>query len=172
MRRILVIGSGGAGKTTFSLALSEAMGIPVVHLDTLYWKPGWVASESDEWRQIVSAEIQKSEWIMDGNYGSTLERRCEAADAIIFLDTPRLVCLWRLILRRIRYRGVSRPSMTPNCPERISFEFLWWVATYGWRRRPGILALLDRCRVTKQVFIFRTKIDVDRFLEELGSSAS
>lgn len=164
MKRILIIGSGGSGKTTFAKELAERTGLPLIHLDQLFWSPGWVPTPDEEWDALIQRLIAQDQWIMDGNYGRTLPMRFAAADTIIFLDLPRLVCTWRIIARSVRYFGRSRPDVAPGCPERLSWEFLVWVWTYPSRRRPDILRRLESVRVEKQVVVLRSVREVERFL--------
>jgi adenylate kinase family enzyme len=89
MRRIMVIGSGGAGKSIFSRRLGDVLGIEVIHLDRLHWKPGWAETPKGEWAELVGQLVRGDEWIIDGNYGGTLEVRLGACDTVIFLDLPR-----------------------------------------------------------------------------------
>ena len=96
MRRVLVIGSCGAGKSTFSRRLHKLTGLPLLHLDRHYWKPGWVESEVDEWKAKVEELIAGDEWIIDGNYGGTMEMRMRRADTVIWLDLPRYLCTYRV----------------------------------------------------------------------------
>ena len=168
MERILIIGSGGSGKTTFAKELAKRTGLPLIHLDQLFWSPGWVPMPDEEWDALIQRLIAQDQWIMDGNYGRTLPMRFAAADTIIFLDLPRLVCTWRIIARSFRYFGRSRPDVAPGCPERLSWEFLVWVWTYPSRRRPDILRRLDSLRAEKQVIILRSARDVDRFLATIA----
>src|SRR3982751_1716212 len=99
MKKILVIGSGGAGKSTFAQRLGAILKLEVIHLDSLYWSSGWVEMPKDEWRTMVDELLKKDSWIMDGNYGGTLDIRLEAADTVVFLDISRLICLWRILKR-------------------------------------------------------------------------
>jgi adenylate kinase family enzyme len=167
MRRVLVIGSGGAGKTTLAVRIAARTGLPLIHLDSLYWRPGWIPTPTDEWERTIAELVQRPLWIMDGNYGGTLEPRLAAADCVVFLDVPRLRCLWRLLKRRVRHAGRSRPSVAPGCPERLTAEFLRWVWTYPTRRRPGILARLDELRGDKAIAILRKPADVEHFANGL-----
>jgi adenylate kinase family enzyme len=75
MRRVLVIGSGGAGKSTFATRLAQLTGLPLFHLDALYWKPGWVETPKEVWSRTMGQLIAGARWVMDGNYGGTLEQR-------------------------------------------------------------------------------------------------
>ena len=167
MQRILVIGPGGAGKTSLSTRLGEVLGLPVIHLDALYWHPGWRATPPAEWTRVVEEAAADAAWIMDGNYGGTLERRIARADTIVFLDLPRLTCVRRVLWRRVRYAGRSRPSLPPGCTERIPAEFLRWIWTYGERRRPQILALLAHVRREKTVVVLRTPRQVRAWVRRL-----
>src|SRR5687767_5604500 len=144
LKRVLIIGSGGSGKTTVARELAARTGLPLVHLDQLFWHPGWVPTPDDEWDALIQRLIAQEQWIMDGNYGRTLSVRLAAADTIIFLDLPRLVCTWRIIVRRFRHFGRSRPDVAPGCPERLTWEFVNWVWTYPARRRPDVLRRLQQ----------------------------
>jgi adenylate kinase family enzyme len=165
----MVIGSGGAGKSTFARCLAELTGLPLVHLDALYWRPGWQPTTDANWDRVVEELVARDSWILDGNYGRTLPRRVAASDTIIFLDLPRLVCMWRLLRRRLQYRRQRRPELPTGCEEKLSWEFLYWVWTYPTRRRPGILRQLAAVRDQKRVVILRTRGDVDRFLATVSS---
>lgn len=167
MQRVLVIGSGGAGKTTFSAALAQATGLPLINLDALYWRPGWVEPSRADWAETVETLIAQSRWIMDGNYGGTMERRLEACDTVVFLDLPRWLCTWRVLKRWARYFGRSRPEMPEGCPERISLQFLLWVWRYPDERRPGILARLAQLEGGergRRVIVLRSRREVAEFL--------
>jgi adenylate kinase family enzyme len=164
MRRILVIGPGGAGKTTLALRLGERLALPVVHLDALYWRAGWTKAPDDEWTVEVARLVRGDAWVMDGNYSGTLDLRIPAADTIIFLDFPRLVCLWRIMKRRIRFHGRSRPDIHPECRERLTWEFVEWVWTYRSRRRAGVLDRLRSVAAEKRVVVLRSAEETERFV--------
>jgi adenylate kinase family enzyme len=167
MRRVLVIGSGGAGKSTFARRLGERAGLPVIHLDRHFWHPGWVETPKDEWRRRVEELCAGESWVMDGNYSGTLEVRLAACDTVIFLDLPRAVCLWRVLKRVLTYREGSRHDMAEGCHERVDLKFLYWVWTYPKRRRARILALLNDVNGQKQVVRLRSSDEVERFLAEV-----
>jgi len=167
MHRVLVIGAGGSGKTTLARRIAEATGLPLVHLDSLYWRPGWEPTPREEWNARVAEVARRPEWVMDGNYGGTLDVRIEAADTIVFLDWPRPSCLWRVIKRRLEFAGRSRPSLPEGCPERLSFEFLRWVWDDPTHRRPGILERWSRVRDEKSVAVLRNRAQVEAFVAGL-----
>src|SRR6516165_4905489 len=96
MKKVLVIGSGGAGKSIFARHLGTLLNLDVIHRDALYWHPGWVQTPSAEWRQVIAELLRRDAWIIDGNYSSTLALRLAACDTVIFIDIARLICLWRV----------------------------------------------------------------------------
>jgi adenylate kinase family enzyme len=165
MQRILVIGSGGSGKSTFSVRLGRLLRIPVIHLDTLYWSPGWVEPDKTDWARTVRQVIEQDSWILDGNYSGTLAERIEACDTVIFLDIVRLVCVWRVLKRAISHRGRTRPDMSAGCPERLNLAFLLWIWNYPIRSRRKVLELLNGARATKNLVHLRTRKDVELFIE-------
>jgi adenylate kinase family enzyme len=89
MKRVLVLGSGGAGKSTFARRLGDLLNIEVKHLDKFYWRSGWTEPAKDEWLKIVNELTRGDSWIIDGNYGGTIEARLERCDTVVFLDMPR-----------------------------------------------------------------------------------
>jgi len=164
MQRVLVVGSGGSGKSTLSTRLGTSLGLPVIHLDSLYWSPGWIEADKAQWTETVRKVIGQKAWILDGNYSGTLAERIEACDTVVFLDLPRLVCLWRVLRRVARYRGKTRPDMPEGCPERFDIEFLLWIWNYPTRTRRKVLSLLETYRTTRTVIHLRTRGDVERFV--------
>ncbi|WP_234447638.1 P-loop NTPase family protein [Viridibacillus soli] len=110
-KRVLIIGSGGAGKSTLSRTLSELSGLPLIHLDAMYWKPGWQKSDKTDFKARLQVELEKPAWIIDGNFDSTLDMRAKYADLIIFLDFSNKLCTYRVLKRTIQYRGRTRPDM-------------------------------------------------------------
>src|SRR6185312_15962095 len=135
MERVAIVGVGGAGKSTLAVALGTRTGLPVVHLDRLFWKPGWRASEREE---LVAAQERAlpvgGRWIADGNYGGTMPFRLARADTIVFLDLSPSRCLARVLSRAWRSRGRVRADMSEGCPERFwdpsYLAFLWYVLRY------------------------------------------
>jgi adenylate kinase family enzyme len=133
-RRVLVTGMAGSGKSTFSRSLAAKTGLPVIHLDLHFWKPGWVAPSELEWREKQSGLLAGDAWIADGNYHETLDLRLERADTVVFLDTPWWVCAGRAFLR-----GVRKPvgEMPEGCDDsawrRLRDE--WRLVVVIWRKR-------------------------------------
>ena len=133
--RILVLGPCGAGKSTLAVRLGAALGLPVIHLDKEYWRPGWVEPEPEQWLPRIEALIARPRWIMDGNFGGTLGRRLERAQLVVNLDYPRSVFFPRLVWRVLSQYGRTRADMAPGCVERFDLEFL----RYTWRYRIDVL---------------------------------
>ncbi len=167
MNKIAVIGCGGAGKSTFSRKLEEILDISVYHLDVLYWKPGWVETPQNQWDDIIRNLVVKQQWIIDGNYGRTLDIRLENADTIIFLNMPTYLCLYRILKRRFMYHGKSRPDMNEGCPEQLNWDFIRWVWNYNKNERPEILKKLKRYSSQNNVIIFNNSSEIDKFICDL-----
>ncbi|MGI9049169.1 MAG: AAA family ATPase [Rubrobacteraceae bacterium] len=139
----------------------------MIHLDQFYWRPGWRETPSDEWDGIVRGLIGRESWIMDGNYGGTLDIRLEAAEAVIFLDFPRTLCIRRVMARRLRYARRIRLDMASGCPEHLTFKFLKYLWRYPVEQRPGILEKLERRSDDKIVQILRSPEQVHEFVAGL-----
>jgi adenylate kinase family enzyme len=162
--KIMIIGCGGSGKSTLARKLHRITGLPLIHLDRLYWQPGWVEPTKEDWRKIMEEQTDRPAWIMDGNYGGTMDIRLEKADLIIFMDRSRWLCLYRILKRQLQYIGRTRPDMTEGCVERVSWEFVQYVYRYNDTRRPGILEKLEGYEKEKQVFILKNENQIKRFL--------
>ncbi|AOL94802.1 AAA family ATPase [Porphyrobacter sp. LM 6] len=131
MKRVIIIGPCGSGKSTLARELAPRMGLPLVHMDQLGWQAGWVETAKDELHARLADAVAQEEWLIEGNYGSTLAPRLERADTVIYLDFPIWLCLWRLIRRVTTLRGQSRPDMPEGCPERFDLAFFWYVMTWN-----------------------------------------
>ena len=136
MRRVLVIGPCGAGKSTLARELAPLMRLPLVHMDQLGWQAGWVETEKAELHARLAEVVAQDAWLIEGNYGSTLAPRLARADTVIYLDFPIRLCLWRLAKRIITHRGRSRPDMPEGCPERFDAAFFWYVM--NWNTGPRV----------------------------------
>lgn len=169
MKRVVVIGSGGSGKSTFAKQLSERTGIDVIHLDREYWRPNWEKTPVDEWEAKVAEMTSKDSWIMDGNFGGTRKMRMQACDTVIFLDLPRYVCIYRILKRTVLYYGKTRPDMADGCKERLDLEFFLWVWNYPNRGRRRIISELEGCS-EKNVIVLRSRTAASKFLESVNEN--
>ena len=166
MERILIIGCGGAGKSTLARKLGEKLGIPVVHLDKLFWKPGWVESAPEEIDAKIMEELRKPKWIMDGNFNRTLPQRVKYCDTIIYLDFSRTACLMGVVKRILTTYGTVRPDMGEGCPERFDLEFLKWVWNYNKNKRERNYRLLNEAEGVETI-VLKNRRMVKRFLASL-----
>ncbi|MFC8849343.1 MULTISPECIES: AAA family ATPase [unclassified Micromonospora] len=164
MRRILVVGSSGAGKSTLARAVARRLDLPLVHLDRHYWRPGWVAPDRAVWRTTVAALAAEPAWVMDGNYGSTLDLRLPRADLLVLVDLPWPLCLARVVRRRWARRSSGRPDLPPGCPERLDLDFLGYVARYPRRSRPRVFAAVAGHAPELPVVRLRSRAQVRRWL--------
>ena len=164
MKRILIIGSPGSGKSTLARKLSEKLGIPCVYLDRLFWKADWVQTPRDEFDKILKEELEKDCWIIDGNYKRTLEMRLKYADTVIWLDYPRIICLWRVWNRQ----GKPRPDMTENCIEKKDqafFEFLKYIWTFKKEQNNKIETFLQKSNA--KIMIIHNNKELRKFIDTL-----
>lgn len=172
MKRVLIIGAGGAGKTTLARRLAAHLQLPLIHLDEHHWRAGWNPMPPDEWRVRVRELIAADAWIMDGNYGGTLDLRLAACDTVLFLDFPRHVCLWRVLRRRMWRSSRARAELPPGCPERVTLSFLVWVWTYPTRRREGIMRRLTVLGQEKCIRVLRSAHEVEQFMNEISMTST
>lgn len=170
MQKVVIVGCGGAGKSTLARQLGERLNLPVVHLDALFWEPGWQMISKAEEQVKLDNILGRPAWIIDGNYGSSMAVRFAAADTLIFLDFPTRICLWRVIKRYLKYRGTSRPDMSEGCPEKLDLRFLGWILGYRSFTRPQVLKKIEAFAPDCTVHILRTPAAVSAFLAGLSTT--
>jgi adenylate kinase family enzyme len=163
MKRVVVIGSSGAGKSTFARRLGEKTELEVIHLDKLYWKPNWVEPEKGEWEKSLKNILKRDTWIIDGNFGGTIEMRIEACDTVIFFDLPRTVCVYRILKRVAFSYRKTRPDMAEGCREKFDWEFIKWIWNYPKRSKPKVEALLERFKNEKTIIRLKSKKEIENF---------
>ena len=166
MERIIIIGCGGAGKSTLARKLGEVLDLPVVHLDKLFWKPGWVETTAEEFDALLAQELAKDQWIMDGNFNRTMPERMKRCDTIIYLDFSRCACLLGVLKRVITTYGKVRPDMGEGCPERIDLEFLKWVWNFNKNKRESYYKLLNEAENVETI-VLKNRRAVKLFLKSL-----
>lgn len=171
-KRILIIGCCGAGKSTFARKLHQQLGLELIHLDQLYWQPNWIEPDKKTWHKILNKVIQKEEWIMDGNYGSSMDLRINRADTIVYLDYPTRVCFFRVLKRIWKHHGQVRPDMPAGCKERFDLNFLHYVLVFNLIRRKAILDKLAKATPTKTVVYFKNDQEANHFLSKLDPLSS
>ncbi|MBR4864954.1 MAG: topology modulation protein [Oscillospiraceae bacterium] len=168
MERILVIGNAGSGKSTFSKALAEKTGLPLVHLDKLWWRGNWEQTTREEFDLLLQEALEQPRWIIDGNFSRTLPHRLQYCDRVFFFDLPPWVCLWGATRRIFQHYGHTRPDMGGNCPERFDKQKLSLyrgILTYNRKHRKKYYQLLEESGVA--LTVFRSRKEADRFLENI-----
>ncbi len=169
MQRVLIIGCSGSGKSTLARRLQERTGLPAIHLDQEYFGPDWKEPKPEDWAETVTGLAARERWLMDGNFSGTFPIRMPRADTVIYLDQPTWRCLWRVIMRTVRFYGKVRPGSAPGCRERFDRHFLHYVAVYNITRRPGILAAIAKQREAgKTVYHLRKQKGIDTLLRSVG----
>jgi len=168
MRRIIVVGSQGSGKTTLALKLGGKLGLPVIHLDVLYWRPGWKPSETASFRLRVSEAIAGEAWVVDGSFsGLAFDLTLARAEQLVVIDRPRWLCQWRILRRSAFDRDAMRPDLPEGCPEQFDLKLMREAWRYNVERAPVIEA--ERALYGPDVPVVRLKSDRDiaGFLEAL-----
>ncbi len=159
MKRVIIIGCPGGGKSTFARVLAEKTGLPLYHLDMMYWNADKTTVPKDEFRRRLGEVLEKDSWIIDGNYASTMEMRMEKCDTVFFLDMPLEVCLAGVEARR----GKPRPDM-PWVEEEADEEFIGFIKSFIAESRPKIVALLEKTN-GKTVVQFKNRDDITEYLK-------
>lgn len=166
MKRVLIIGSNGAGKSTFSYTLAEKTNLPLIHLDQLYWRNNWEVTPKEEFLSLVSAEAQKPCWIIEGNNIRSLEDRLQFADTIFWFEFPPALCVWNVLKRTFKYHGTVRPDMPDECVSRLNAGFLKDVWRFNKKNHAKICEKLAANK-NIQVVRFTNYKQVRAYLESL-----
>ncbi len=162
MKKVVVIGCPGSGKSTFSRELHKETGIPLYHLDMLKWNADKTTVSKEVFIERLQKVLSEENWIIDGNYGSTMELRLKQCDTVFFLDYPTDVCLDGIEQRK----GKPRSDM-PWIETEDDEEFLEFIKNYNTQSRPKVMEILDNNR-DKDIFIFKNRNDAELFIENIG----
>lgn len=166
MERIMIIGCGGAGKSTLARALAEKTGLPVVHLDQMWWRPNWVHISREEFDDAIREEMVKERWIMDGNFNRTLPERVKFCDTVIYLDFNRVTCLLSWLKRVITHWGRSRPDMSEGCNEWFDPDMAFWIWNFNKSHREAYYRLLNEAEGIETI-VLKNRRMVKKFLKSI-----
>lgn len=161
MKRVIVIGCPGSGKSTFSRLLHEQTGIPLTHLDMLFWNKDKTRVEKSAFLERLSEVLHQDEWIIDGNFASTMELRMQHCDTVFFLDYSLDICL-----KGIQERKGKPRTDIPWVENEDDEEFLDFIKSFNEIQRPMILTLLDKYS-DQHIVIFQNRAESDEFLKKL-----
>jgi adenylate kinase family enzyme len=168
--RVLVIGNGATGKTTFSDQLADLTGLEVHHLDGMAWRPGWQRVPEAEFEAVLGEVLTGSRWIIDGvAYPRHIPERIERADTIVFIDYTLPRIYWWAIKKEVHYAFRQRPEMPPGTPEwKITWRLFKIIWKIHWEARAEWLRMVTQAGAAgKTVHHFRHPRDAKRFLESL-----
>ncbi len=168
MNKIAIIGSPGAGKSTFAKILYSMLKMKVYHLDRLFWKHGWERKDRDTRIDILQALVREKQWIIDGTYLNSSELRLNAADTIIFLDIPPWLCLYRIRQRHNKYKGQPRPDLPDGCSDNLNWICVLKVLVFPFRGRRTLKQML-RSYKSKRIIRLRSGKEVKDFLAQQGT---
>ena len=162
MKRILVIGCPGAGKTYFSKKLAEKLNLPLIHMDNLYWRKDKTSVSQEELKEKLKPYLEKEEWIIDGNYHHTLEMRLPYATDVFVLDLSREECIAG-IKERIDQPRDDIPWIETKDD---AAELIAWTADYGFRTKDEEVALLNKNKHLV-VHTFTSRQEMNDYLSKL-----
>lgn len=161
MKKVIVIGCPGSGKSTFSRALHKETGIPLYHLDMLKWNSDKTTVSKEIFLDRLNGILSEDEWIIDGNYASTMELRMSVCDTVLFLDFPLEVCLSGIKERQ----GKPRPDM-PWIETEDDEEFLEFIRDYNTDSRPKVIELLNKYS-DKNIVVFKSRKEAEQYINEI-----
>ncbi|MDF2802003.1 MAG: hypothetical protein K0S61_1906 [Anaerocolumna sp.] len=169
-KRIIIVGNNGSGKSYLAKELSSITGLPLVHLDVVFWRPNWEKTPKEEWINKQTELVAKEKWIIEGNHTDTMELRFKSADLIIFLDINRFICLVSVFKRH----GKKRSDMPCYLEERLDLEYikffrgLW---NFSKTRKHTILDLHNKYS-DKPFFVIKSRKIMNTWVNQLRSAKS
>jgi adenylate kinase family enzyme len=168
--RIAIIGCGGSGKSHLARQLGRMLGITPVHLDAVYYDREWKPLDKDEFAALQRDLVAAAQWIIDGNYASSLPIRLGAADTVIFLDLPARTCLWGIAQRRLKHGGGQHDAI--GVYDRITWNFIRYIAGYRKQMAPRVRTLIAEYAGCAQVVVLRNRRAVRRYLAGITAAST
>ena len=163
MKKVIVIGCPGSGKTTLAKALAEKTDLPLIHLDKIQWTGNWECLRGEDFDRILSEKMQAPCWIIDGNYNRTIPMRLSCCDTVIYLDYPTYISFFGALKRVISNYGKVRDDMGGNCREHFDPTFFWFILTFNLKNRKRYYKLLNSAE-GKNIVILRSRKETAEFL--------
>jgi adenylate kinase family enzyme len=169
MKKIMIIGPSGAGKTTLAQQLAKRLNLPVYHLDTFFWAENWKQANYEQFIQKQYEIVDQDRWVIDGNFRHTLSIRLVEADTVIFLDIGRWRCLYRVIKRNLIYYGRTRSDFPAGCVARFDKKFFLFLRDIWQWKAQCHHHIMDYLSISNwaQVHHLKSQKDVDVFLADL-----
>ena len=172
MQRVMIVGQPGSGKTTLARELGKRTELPVIHIDTIHWQPGWIERSKDEKTRLCHEVEARDRWIFEGGHSVTWDSRIARADLLIWIDRSWPLRFWRVLLRALIRRGRARPDLPENCPERLGnlpefFNFMWITRKSA---RSKMKQLAASAPSTCHVVCLRSNRQTKLFLESVEKS--
>ncbi len=169
MKKVVIFGFSGGGKSTLARKMGEMLDIEPVHFDAIHWLPNWVESTVEHKKEIIAEVLKRDKWIIDGNYRKVFwKERLDDADTVIFVDVNRFTCLYQAWKRSRIYKGKTRPDMGEGCTEKFDFEFAKWILLDGRKKRKSNLEIMKTLKdMGKDTYILKSRKDIDNFLKGL-----
>jgi adenylate kinase family enzyme len=167
MNRITIVGCSGGGKSTLARAVGAALGLPVVHLDALFWRPGWVESDPEPFRAAVDRALAGERWVSDGTFTSVADICFARADTIVWIDQPIPLCLWRALWRSLTSLGRTRADLAPGCPEKIDFAFYHYIVTWNRSARQRLQTAIDVFGPRARLIRLRNDVEIAAWVSDL-----
>jgi len=167
VKRIMIVGQAGSGKSTLARTLGSILDLPVVHVDLIHWKSGWVERTGPE-KDLLCAQVHATDtWIFEGGRSPTWPERLDRADVLIWIDMPLTLRAWRVFRRTLRYRNQNRPDLPEGCPERFNWEFTRWIWTSRHEQQNKMQRLFDGAPDEKQKYRLSSRRAVSAFIDQL-----
>jgi adenylate kinase family enzyme len=174
MQRVMIVGQPGSGKSVLAREMRKRTGLPVVHIDTIHWRPGWIERSIDEKTRLCLEVEARDQWIFEGGHSTTWENRIGRADLLVWIDRSSALRFWRVLVRTLSHRGRARPDLPEDCPEQLRklpgfFRFMWTTRKLA---RVKMKQLAATTPSTCRVVYLRSNRQTRVFISSIGEAAS